>query len=172
MAGVSIFKDVPLVPTDHVFHVNQKYNDDKNPNKVNLGIGGDFSLLFRKWGSKSWSRESTNLAILIIYARFLSFSFTILAFRDNDGNPMVLPVVAKVEKQLAEEIANKTLNHEYLSIDGLGSFCQAACKLLLGEDSPALAENRVCLTSLLNILRVVVAFGMGNRKCYDEIYIL
>ena len=58
---------------------------------------------------------------------------------------MVLPVVAKVEKQLAEGIADKTLNHEYLSIDGLGSFSTAACKLLLGNDSPALAENRVSL---------------------------
>ena len=50
MPGVSIFKDVPLVPTDHVFHVNQQYKDDKNPNKVNLGIGGKVSLYFcGKW---------------------------------------------------------------------------------------------------------------------------
>lgn len=40
MAGASIFKDVPLVPTAHVFHVNQMYNDDMDPRKVNLGIGG------------------------------------------------------------------------------------------------------------------------------------
>ena len=50
MPGVSIFKDVPLVPTDHVFHVNQQYKDDTNPNKVNLGIGGKVSLYFcGKW---------------------------------------------------------------------------------------------------------------------------
>lgn len=40
MAGVSIFKDVPLVLTDHVFYVNQNYNEDTDPRKVNLGIGG------------------------------------------------------------------------------------------------------------------------------------
>lgn len=57
---------------------------------------------------------------------------------------MVLPVVANVEKRLAEEIAQKTLNHEYLQIDGLGAFCEAACRLLLGDNSPAIAENRVC----------------------------
>ena len=74
---------------------------------------------------------------------FLPFSPAILAYRDDDGNPMVLSVVSRVEKQLAEEIAAKTLNHEYLSIDGLGSFTQAACKLCLGGDSPAIAENRV-----------------------------
>lgn len=68
----------------------------------------------------------------------------ISAYRDDDGNPMVLPVVANVEKRLAEEISAKTLNHEYLQIDGLGSFCEAASRLLLGDDNPALAENRVC----------------------------
>ena len=57
---------------------------------------------------------------------------------------MVLPVVANVEKRLAEEIAAKTLNHEYLTIDGLRAFCDAAGKLLLGDDSPAIAGNRVC----------------------------
>ena len=46
MPGVSIFKDVPLVPTAHAFHVNQQYKDDTNPNKVNLGIGGKVSLYF------------------------------------------------------------------------------------------------------------------------------
>ena len=74
---------------------------------------------------------------------FCLFSPAILAYRDDDGNPMVLSVVSRVEKQLAEEIAAKTLNHEYLSIDGLRSFTQAACKLCLGGDSPAIAENRV-----------------------------
>ena len=57
---------------------------------------------------------------------------------------MVLPVVANVEKWLAEEILQKTLNHEYLQIDGLGAFRDTACKLLLGEDSPAIVQNRVC----------------------------
>lgn len=82
----------------------------------------------------------------VIYAWFCSvFLPFFLAFRDNDGNPMVLPVVAKVEKQLADQIVDKTLNHEYLSIDGLKSFTEAACKLVLGNDSPAIAENRVSL---------------------------
>ena len=40
MAGASIFKDVPLVPLDHVFQVNNSYNEDQDPRKVNMGIGG------------------------------------------------------------------------------------------------------------------------------------
>lgn len=63
---------------------------------------------------------------------------------------MVLPVVANVEKRLADEIAAKFLNHEYLSIDGLKSFSEAASRLLLGNDSPALAENRVGLIQILH----------------------
>ncbi|XP_029203906.2 aspartate aminotransferase, cytoplasmic-like [Acropora millepora] len=105
MPGISIFQDVPLVPTDHVFAVNQRYNDDTHPKKVNLGIG---------------------------------------AYRNDDGKPMVLPVVAKTEKQLAGSIEDGILNHEYLPIDGLESFTDAACKLALGPDSPAIVESRVC----------------------------
>ena len=84
-----------------------------------------------------------NLCNLFSELLFLTF-MAISAYRDNDGKPMVLPVVANVEKRLAEEISAKTLNHEYLQIDGLQAFSNAASKLLLGEDNPALAENRVC----------------------------
>lgn len=65
------------------------------------------------------------------------------AFRDADGKPWVLPVVKAVEMHLAQEISNGTLNHEYLGIDGLRAFSESACKLLLGNDNPAIAANRV-----------------------------
>jgi aspartate aminotransferase, cytoplasmic len=47
----------------------------------------------------------------------------------------------------AEEILrrNPDLNHEYLPIAGLVEFTSAARKLILGADSPAIKENRVCL---------------------------
>lgn len=37
-----------------------------------------------------------------------------------------------------------TLDHEYLPITGLPEFTSAAARLILGDDSPALTENRVC----------------------------
>lgn len=40
MAFTNLFKDVPQVPTDHVFEVNSRYLNDTSPNKVNMGIGG------------------------------------------------------------------------------------------------------------------------------------
>ncbi|KAL2739600.1 hypothetical protein V1477_010989 [Vespula maculifrons] len=61
------------------------------------------------------------------------------AYRTTEGKPWVLPVVKKVEKQLA---ADELQNHEYLPILGLDSFCQAATKMLLGPNSSAIAQGR------------------------------
>ena len=64
------------------------------------------------------------------------------AYRTDDNEPWVLPVIREVEKQMA---ADETLNHEYLPATGLPEFTNAATRMLLGEDSPALLENRVKL---------------------------
>lgn len=61
------------------------------------------------------------------------------AYRDDDGKPWVLPVVRQVESLMA---ADSTLNHEYLPVAGLPSLRDAAVKLVLGADSPALVEGR------------------------------
>lgn len=61
------------------------------------------------------------------------------AYRTDEGKPWVLPVVRKTEKALAED---ETLNHEYLGQMGLDDFSKAASRMLLGEDSPAIKENR------------------------------
>lgn len=53
----------------------------------------------------------------------------------------MLPVVKKVEKLIAHD---DTLNHEYLPILGLPEFRSSASKIVLGDDSPAVRENRVC----------------------------
>lgn len=71
------------------------------------------------------------------------FYFT--AYRTDEGQPWVLPVVREVESQMA---ADHSLNHEYLPIAGLPEFTSAATKLVLGDDSPALLENRVRRISL------------------------
>lgn len=53
----------------------------------------------------------------------------------------MLPVVKKVEKVIVHD---DTLNHEYLPILGLPEFRSSASKIVLGDDSPAIGENRVC----------------------------
>jgi len=63
------------------------------------------------------------------------------AYRDDDSKPWVLPVVRKATEIL---LNNPALDHEYLPITGLPEFTSAAAHLILGNDSPAIAENRVC----------------------------
>lgn len=61
------------------------------------------------------------------------------AYRTPDGRPWVLPVVKATEIKIAE---NENINHEYLPVCGPESFTKASVALLLGEDSPAIKENR------------------------------
>lgn len=62
------------------------------------------------------------------------------AYRTDDCQPWVLPVVKKVEKMIVED---ESLNHEYLPILGLPEFRSSASKIALGEESPAIKEKRV-----------------------------
>jgi len=102
MNATSVFENVELAPPDSVFGLNNEYNSDTHPDKVNLGIG---------------------------------------AYRTNEGQPYVLPVVSKVESMMA---GDSTLNHEYLPIEGLQDMSKGAIRLILGANSPAIIENRVC----------------------------
>lgn len=52
----------------------------------------------------------------------------------------MLPVVREAEKAIA---ADETLNHEYLPVLGMEAFTEVACKLVLGEQSPAITGGRV-----------------------------
>lgn len=62
------------------------------------------------------------------------------AYRTDEGQPWVLPVVKKVEQMIANDYS---LNHEYLPILGLPEFRANASRIALGDDSPAIKENRV-----------------------------
>lgn len=50
-------------------------------------------------------------------------------------------MVKKVEQMIAND---NSLNHEYLPILGLPEFRANASRIALGDDSPAIKENRVC----------------------------
>lgn len=76
-----------------------------------------------------------------MYINCIIFHF-IIAYRTDEGKPWVLPVVRTVEAQMATDV---TLNHEYLPVAGMPDFRLAALRLLLGEDSPAIVENRVSI---------------------------
>ncbi|XP_076142416.1 aspartate aminotransferase, cytoplasmic [Alosa pseudoharengus] len=98
---MSLFTEVPQAAPVAVFKLSADFRDDKDPRKVNLGVG---------------------------------------AYRTDDSQPWVLPVVKKVEKLIQED---DSLNHEYLPILGLPEFRSNASKIALGDDSPAIKEKRV-----------------------------
>ena len=79
--------------------------------------------------------------MLIATAQYCSLDLVFdPAYRTDDGQPWVLPVVRTIEAQMSADL---TLNHEYLPLSGLTAFCDASTKLLLGESSPAITQNRV-----------------------------
>ncbi|CAG4943829.1 unnamed protein product [Colias eurytheme] len=59
------------------------------------------------------------------------------AYRDDNGNPFVLPSVRKAE----EILLKKSLNHEYAPIGGETSYTDAVAKLAFGENSPVLQNK-------------------------------
>ncbi|KAJ7098026.1 aspartate amino-transferase [Mycena belliarum] len=69
------------------------------------------------------------------------------AYRDDDNKPWILPVVKEATRIL---LSDETLDHEYLPITGLPEFTSAAAKLILGPESPALAESRVATVQTIS----------------------
>lgn len=116
-------KGIPAAPVDPLYSLVTAYEADESNKKVDLGVG---------------------------------------AYRDENAKPWILPVVRKVRNLMfhqgrdftdtfqATEILNKDVNqdHEYIPIAGLPNFNSAAQSLILGEDSVAIKEKRVCAPRL------------------------
>ncbi|KAF3580070.1 hypothetical protein DY000_02034295 [Brassica cretica] len=69
------------------------------------------------------------------------------AYRTEEGKPLVLEVVRKAEQQLANDLS---CDKGYLPIDGLADFNKLSAKLILGDDSHAVEENRVVTIQCLS----------------------
>jgi len=68
------------------------------------------------------------------------------AYRTEEGKPLVLKIVKKVEHM----VVNANHNKEYSPIAGEGAFCSAAAKLMFGADSKAIKEGRVVTVQSLS----------------------
>ncbi|PWA25654.1 hypothetical protein CCH79_00001642 [Gambusia affinis] len=97
------------------------------------------------------------------------------AYRTDEGKPWVLPVVKKVEKLIVHD---DRLNHEYLPILGLTEFRSSSSKIVLGDGSPAIREDRVggvqCLggTGALKIgAEFLRRFYNGNNNTKTPVYV-
>jgi aspartate/tyrosine/aromatic aminotransferase len=62
------------------------------------------------------------------------------AYRTAEGKPLVLPVVKRVEQLMLD----KNFDKEYIPQSGLPEFQAVSPALLLGKDSVAIKEKRVC----------------------------
>ncbi|EPT25025.1 aspartate aminotransferase [Toxoplasma gondii ME49] len=69
------------------------------------------------------------------------------AYRTDDGKPYVFRCVRQVEQEMA---ADPNLYKEYLPIDGLPELKKQTQELLFGEDSSAIAEERICSAQVLS----------------------
>merc|ERR1712121_436397 len=61
----------------------------------------------------------------------VKINLTVGGYKDEKGRPYVLPVVRQVEEEL---LAEQDHHHEYLPALGHLPACEAAIRLLLGED--------------------------------------
>ncbi|KAH1057196.1 hypothetical protein J1N35_035261 [Gossypium stocksii] len=69
------------------------------------------------------------------------------AYRTEEGKPLVLNVVRKAEQLLVND---QSRVKEYLPILGFSEFNKLSAKLILGDDSPAIQENRVATAQCLS----------------------
>lgn len=93
------------------------------------------------------------------------------AYRTNEGKPYVLPVVRRVEQDLAND---PSVNHEYLPQDGLSEFCALSARLILGHESPALAEKRATTVQALSgtgSLRIGFTFVSKFLSAETQVFI-
>jgi len=128
------FGGVPTVPPDAIFFTKQRYKEDPDKRKVNLGIG---------------------------------------AYRDDNGKPMVLKIVRKVEMELAQDM---TLNKEYLPISGDAEMVKLSLGLMLGKDCARVANGSVAgvqalsgtgsLRVLFNFIKNTIAAGNDKFKVF------
>jgi len=61
------------------------------------------------------------------------------AYRTNEGVPYVLNVVRQAEHRIGEDF---TLNHEYLPIEGLKEFTEAATSVMFGKEHPIVVNKK------------------------------
>lgn len=112
MQSASVFLNVVKAPVIEAAALSEQCNNDDFPLKVDLTLGG---------------KVSSSLS---------------LVFRNFHGKAVKLPVVKKMEIQMAND---ESLNKDYLPIVGRDSFCESGVRLVLGNEHPAYVSKTVCL---------------------------
>nr|BAX08660.1 aspartate aminotransferase [Gentiana triflora] len=107
------------------------------------GVGSVFSNVVQ-------APEDPILGVTVAYNKDtspLKLNLGVGAYRTEEGKPLVLNVVRKAEQHLVNDSSRVK---EYLPIVGLADFNKLSAKLILGDDSPAIRENRVTTVQCLS----------------------
>merc|ERR1719350_672640 len=88
------------------------------------------------------------------------------AYRTEEGKPWVLPVVQKAEEQMLSELG-KTLDKEYLGVDGLATLKEATQKLILGQALSRVASVQTLSgTGSLRVAAEFIHWHLGKTKMF------
>ncbi len=87
-------------------------------------------------------------------------------YRDDNGQPFILPSVRKAE----ENVFTAYLNHEYAPIAGEPEFCNETVKLAVGEDCEVVNTGNYCSVqglsgtgSIMLAANFIKAYFSGNK---------
>lgn len=94
-------------------------------------------------------------------------------YADEEGRPFVMNSVKRAEMEMAKDVLEGNLFHEYPQTRGIREYNKFALEIALGHDSLALREGRACAvqtTGCLGALRVAMEFL--NRRLHRTIIYL
>ena len=90
-------------------------------------------------------------------------------YRDEEGKMETLPVVRHVEQKLSE---NGPPNKMYLEHVGLPSFCEKGLRLVFGDDSPCVLEQRaLSIQSIGGTGALRIGFEFLFQNGYTTVYV-
>jgi len=90
------------------------------------------------------------------------------AYKDSEGNPVILPSVHKAEQRLLE----KRLNKEYPPMEGLPDFIHASMGLVFGRDHPILSDGRlVGIQTVGGTGALRIGAELVSQKCSKNVFL-
>lgn len=119
-----------------IFALTARFKADSYDKKVNLGVGA-----YRDNAGKPWVLPSVKKVRDGEVAA--ACNLPLLTTRSHASPSLSLALPPARAQAQAALIADESVDHEYLSITGLSEFTSSSAKLILGRDSPAIAEKRV-----------------------------
>ncbi len=122
----SLFGSIDMAPADPILGLNVAFKADTSAKK------GFFKYFY--------------CTRFLIQTNFFVVNLGVGAYRTEEGEPWVLPVVRKVEQQLLDQ----KLNKEYLPQEGLPEYLKVTGQLVFGKESKAIKENRLCVIQSLS----------------------